>query len=165
MRDFEELGLNLAIKPEEIQASFTASNFFIESTTVTEGDLTILTITNIFTKTEIEMLRLLKPKGHSKNLKITVQDEAGISNIVKTQVALQFVHKKFLFWYVVYDKEVPTEALDITADQITINVGELGIPTQYYKRKKKVRYTLKVIRTFGDKSTKVELFQGAIKLY
>jgi hypothetical protein len=54
--------------------------------------------------------------------------------------------------------------MNVFADRIEIRVGELGIESKYIKKRRRVRYTLNIKRSFGDNSTNVELSQDKIKL-
>jgi len=163
MDEFNSLAIELSYDGEKINFSLP-KELFIEKEVEQVDGITIVTVTKLFKKDELEKLKISETKSYGKKLQLLVKDEAGVSSDVETKVRLQFVHKKLLSWYVVYDKEVPAKNLDITDDKIIVNVGELGIPSEYIKKNKRVRYTLWIGRKFGDNSTTVNLHQGKIKL-
>lgn len=140
------------------------SHLFVKKEVEELDGVTVVTITKMFKKDELEKLKINQTKSYGKKLQIIVKDSAAVSSEVETKVHLQFVHRKFLRWFVVYDKEAPAENLTITDDKVIVNVGELGIASKFIKRKKCVRYTLKISRTFEGQTTKVQLKQGKIKL-
>ena len=63
-----------------------------------------------------------------------------------------------------YDKLVPKDKMSIYADRIEIRVGELGINPKHIKKRRRVRYTLNMKRSFGNSSTRAKLHQSKIKL-
>ncbi len=138
---------------------------FLEYDVTEEEDTVIVTVTKAFKKEEVTKLKVDGTSGYGKNLVISIKDSAGVSTEVMNKVKLQFVHRSWLMWYVVYDKEVPAHALEITDDEIKIKVGELGILPKAIKRRKKVRFTVKVERSFGNNTTEIEEFFGPVKLY
>jgi hypothetical protein len=155
----------LKLNFDGVQVSVTfASDLFLKFETRNTEDLTIVTITDIFKQDEIEKLKISETKGNKKSLSILIKDETGISSLVKTDIKLEFVHKKMFWWYVVFSKTIPAEALEIMNDSIKINIGQLGISSKHTKRGKRVRYTLWITRTFGDKSTTAKLHQKSTKL-
>jgi hypothetical protein len=163
--DFSETKVHLSFDGDKTNFKLEGEDFFkFESTNV--GTDTILTVVEAYKKSEISNLVIESTKGHGDNLRIKIKDKSMLSLLIKTGLSLQFVYKpRFLRWRVVYDKEIPASALEITEGEIVINVGKLGINPKFIKRKRKVRFTLNINRAFGDNSTNVKLFQSPIKLY
>ena len=167
-RSIESLGavsLNISFDGEKISHSLKGDILLDSSITEEEG-ATVLVINNAYRADELKELEIASTKGHGKRLVITIRDKASLSMVVKTEVSLQFVWRRTIGgWHVTYDQKVPADKMNIFADRIEINVGELGINPKHIKRKRRVRYTLKMKRSFGDSSTNAKLFQDKIKLY
>ena len=139
---------------------------FLQYETKVEGTKTNVIVKQAYKKSEISNLNIESTKGYGEKLKIKIADKAMLTELIKTSVKLQFVYKpRLLGWRVVYDKTVPADALELTAEGIVINVGKLGINPKFVKRKRKVRYTVWVGRSFGNNSTKIKLHQSKLKLY
>jgi hypothetical protein len=166
-RSIESIGavsLDLSFDGETISHSINGDVLF-ESALVEQEGVTVLTITNAYKADELKELEIVSTKGYGKNLSIILKDKAGLSSIVKTDINLQFVYKRKLGrWFVTYDALVPSDKISFFDDRIEIRVGELGINYKHIKRKRKVRYTLRMKRSFGDSSTNVKLYQSKIKL-
>lgn len=163
MDEFKKAKVKLSFDGKTVSFKLPGDLFIRKEVKELDG-VTQVTVTKIFKKDELEKLKIEKTTGHSKRLQITVDDAAAVSTEVETKVHLQFVHRKMLRWFVVYDQEVPADKIQIVDNKIVINVGELGIPRKFIKRKKRVRYTLNISRSFECQSTKVKLHQGKIKL-
>lgn len=126
---------------------------------------TLVTVSEAFKKADIEKLKVQGTKGYGDNLVISIKDEAGLSSIVKSEIKLEFVHKSWFSWFVVYNETVPANALSFSDGEIKIHVGKLGIMYKAIKRRKKVRFTVYIKRSFGNNSTSVKEFYGPVKLY
>lgn len=162
--EFENNHLVLSFNGETIAHQIKGEDFF-ELEPKEENGETVVYINKAYKKSEFTQLKVKGATGYGDNLEITIDDSATMSQVVKNQVSLQFVYKKWFQWWVVYDEVVPAEALTITDDKIVIHVGKLGLPFQAIKRKRKVRFTVNVKRSFGNNSADVEEFFGPIKLY
>lgn len=128
-------------------------------------DATVVTVTEAFKKDELINLEVAGTNGYGDKLVITVKDKAKLSHLVENKVKLQFVYKKWFTWWVVYDEVVPASALEITEDGIVIHVGKLGLEYSYIKKRRKVRFTVSIDRSFGNNTANIEEFFGPVKLY
>lgn len=161
---FSDMKISLNFDGEKIDFNIEGEDFLQFTSEEIEG-VTLVTVTSAYKTSEIKNLEIYDTKGYGKDLVLVIKDNESISNLVKTEISLQFVFKPFIgFWNVVFDGKVAKEFINIYPDRIEVLAGKLGIDSKYIKRKKKVRYTLKVKRSFGNNSTSLELFQSKIKL-
>lgn len=162
--DFPKMEFALNFDGEKVNFKIKGEAFLQYTTQEVEG-VTIVEVTNAYKTSEIKNLEIYDTRGNGDDLVIVIKDSESISHLVKTEVSLQFVYKPFIgFWQVVFDEKVKKEFVNIYPDRIEILVGKLGINPKFIKRKKKVRYTVKLKRSFGNNSTSLELFQSKIKL-
>ena len=166
-RDFTELGavsFDIQFDGTKI-AHKTKGEVFFESTVTETETATVLTITNAYKTSELRNLEIQSTRGYGSQLKITIRDKEALNLIVKSEVSLQFVYRRtFGGWRVAFDGKIDASKMKVFADRIEIRVGDLGIDPKFIKKRRRVRYTLNIKRSFGDNSTNVELFQDKIKL-
>lgn len=161
---FKDTKFHLSFNGEKVSFKVQGEDF-LKYETFIEDDTLVVAVTEAFKKSELTQLKVDGAQGHGNNLFIKIKDKAGLSRLVDNKVSLQFVHKSWFQWWVVYDQVVPAEALVIEAEQITIDASKLDLPYKAIKRGKKVRFTVKIERSFGNNKTVVEEFFGPIKLY
>ncbi len=161
---FDNNEIILSFNGSTISHQIKGEDFF-EIDPKEEDGVTVVYINNAYKKSEFTQLKVKGIENYGDNLEVTIEDKAKMSMIVKNQVSLQFVYRKWFQWWVVYDELVPAEALSIMEGKIIIHVGKLGLPYKAIKRKRKIRFTVKVKRSFGNNSADVEEFFGPVKLY
>ena len=131
---------------------------------VKNGDSTAIVVNDIFTEDEVKQLEILSTKGYGNSLEVIVKDGFKVSDKVTNKVKLQWVHRKWRIWYVVYDQVVPTEFIDVDSESIKVSVGRVGIGRTYINRGKLIRYTLWIKRSLGNRTIEVKLHQPAMNL-
>jgi hypothetical protein len=162
--DFKDNQVSLSFDGKQIHFKITGPDF-LKYSTKTEGKLTTLTIEAAYKKAEISNLEIGQTLGSGNNLKLHLVDRSQLSELVATKIKLQLVYKPTLLgWRVIYDTELPQEALEVKAGQIVVNIGKLGINPKFIKSGRKVRYTFWIERSFGNNKTSLELHQSEIKL-
>lgn len=163
MEDFKDYKIGLQFDGQKLLMDMP-EGLFINYELKNNYQNTVIIINDVYTTAELSNLAIASTQGYGSNLVITVNDKANVSDQVKNEVKLQFAHRKWRIWYEVYDRVVPAEFVDASADKLEVHVGKLGIPSAYIARGKLVRYTLWIKRSFGNNVTEVKLNQSAINL-
>lgn len=163
LSDFAESRLGMTFDGHSVELDWPEDILVKYELRVVAGGSEIV-VKEIYTAKEVSDLKIASTTSYGNNLAVKVSDGAQLSDRIKNEVKLEWVHRKWRIWYVVYDKLVPEEFLSITPDGIEVQVGKIGIPSAYIARGKLIRYTLWIKRSLGNNFTEVKLHQPAMNL-
>lgn len=98
-----------------------------------------------------------------KDLQGTIDDHAGLTEVVSTQVRVEYFAWIKKHWYTSakfyrqVEQVIPEELLTKEAGKITVALGQLPIKDIYLRLKRKIRVKLFVTRSFGNRSAEQKL--------
>lgn len=138
---------------------------FLEHKSYDQGDKLVVEVTRAFKKDQMSDLKIKSLTGTESNVKLEIEDKALMSEIVKTKIKLTLKSKRWLLGNkTAFEGYVPSSAMTIVEDKITIHIGKLDMDMKWLKRKRKVEVNLVIERSFAGKSDVSNLSHGPVKL-
>lgn len=148
---------------QEIQATFP-DNLWLEGATQKRNQVTEFVVYNALNAGDATQLGNLVLTGNETNLKLFVTDQAGQSNLVKTQFKLKYrttqADPRFrppTDYSTRFDGDVPQELVNLRGNQFVINLGQLPIAPEHLRPGLGVEVELTAIRTFSGYSAEQRL--------
>lgn len=150
LSDFTGKILNLKLEGQNVLIDVPDDVWHLGHEEAEQGSLKTYTFDGALYKSEAMDMAVRNVSGSGSNLKMTVEDRAGHSDIVKTSFRITYKTKAMMLYYVRYSGAVSTNLVTQNGNTFEINVGKLPIQSKFLSSGNMVRIYLDVYRTYGS---------------
>lgn len=156
LTDFKEYKVRLSLDGTAAKLSFANGLWTDTSTSVVAGEQ-VITINAVVANSELGALSFERFKGVGQDHVIEVKDSAGQADVLMNTVKLQYFLNISGQYQKKFDAVVPPEALEVSAERLSIKMNGLGIPPELFKQNTQAYAGLVVTRKLAEQSVSYQL--------
>jgi hypothetical protein len=159
----EEVSLNLIGK--EVKISLP-EDIWLETTIQKRENITELLVYNAVSAKNVTRLKSQGISGKGTDLRLSLVDEAGQSDLILTDFSLKYRvsksagernYRPLVDYRTQYEGKIPPELIEQNGNNFTLNLGQLPIPPEHLEPGTAIEVRLIANRSFAGKSKEQEI--------
>jgi hypothetical protein len=162
---FADRPMSLSLQDESGIVVTPPADIWLEATTQQQNNVTEFIVYNAILASEVTQLGDEQLVGEGSNLKLILRDRANLSNLIATQIVLDYGvtrsgdprFRPASDFTSKYQGTIPPEAIVREGDRLTILLGQLPIAPEYLKKQTGVRISLTANRSFAGHSAEQKI--------
>ncbi len=160
LADFAGLNVYVTLDQSGALTVRFPSDLWLDYEVMENAGTTEIIVNNAFKSLEVKNLELTSISGVGTDLIAVVTDHSAISHLINTSFDIKYFVKGYIYYNSKFIGPVTPELIDVTAEALTIRVGQLPIKAKYLKKGKKIRIRLITKRRFNGYETELEVVKN-----